>query len=99
MRGETGTGEDAVGYAEHEVTIYMANSDLFDFGAAQRDAAGGAASREPLAARMRPRALDDIVGQNHILGPGRLLRRAIEADRLGSINPVRATRKRQDHHR
>ncbi|HPU76257.1 MAG TPA: AAA family ATPase, partial [Bacillota bacterium] len=42
-------------------------------------------SREPLAARMRPRALDDIVGQNHVLGPGRLLRRAIEADRLGSI--------------
>jgi len=85
VRGETGTGEDAVGYAEYEVTIYMANSDLFDFGAAQRDAAGGAMSREPLAARMRPRALDDIVGQNHVLGPGRLLRRAIEADRLGSI--------------
>ena len=39
----------------------------------------------PLAARVRPRALEDIVGQDHILGPGKLLRRAIEADRLGSI--------------
>jgi putative ATPase len=42
-------------------------------------------SREaPLAARMRPRTLDEIVGQDHIVGPGRLLRRAIEADRLFS---------------
>jgi len=39
----------------------------------------------PLAARMRPRDLDDMFGQEHILGPGKLLRRAIEADRLGSI--------------
>jgi len=39
----------------------------------------------PLAARMRPRTLDEMVGQEHILGPGKLLRRAIEADRLGSI--------------
>jgi putative ATPase len=36
----------------------------------------------PLAARMRPRTLDEIVGQEHILGSGKLLRRAIEADRL-----------------
>src|SRR5512140_1764298 len=36
----------------------------------------------PLAARMRPRTVDEIIGQEHILGPGRLLRRAIEADRL-----------------
>jgi putative ATPase len=34
---------------------------------------------------MRPRALDEFVGQEHILGPGRLLRRAIQADRLSSI--------------
>jgi putative ATPase len=40
---------------------------------------------EPLAARMRPRTLDEYIGQEHILGPGRLLRRAIEADQLGSI--------------
>lgn len=39
----------------------------------------------PLAARMRPRTLDELVGQEHVVGPGRLLRRAIEADRLGSI--------------
>ena len=38
----------------------------------------------PLAARMRPLSLDEIVGQEHIVGPGKLLRRAIEADRLFS---------------
>ena len=43
------------------------------------------AARRPLAARMRPRTLEDIAGQDHILGPGKLLRRAIEADRLSSI--------------
>ena len=41
--------------------------------------------RRPLAARMRPRTLEDIVGQDHIIGKGKLLRRAIEADRLSSI--------------
>ena len=39
----------------------------------------------PLATRMRPRTLDEVVGQRHILGPGKLLRRAIEADRISSI--------------
>jgi putative ATPase len=39
----------------------------------------------PLAARMRPRTLEEFVGQEHILGPGKLLRRAIEADRLPSV--------------
>src|SRR5437588_2450202 len=39
----------------------------------------------PLAARMRPRTLDEFVGQAHILAPGKLLRRAIEADRLPSL--------------
>lgn len=38
----------------------------------------------PLAARMRPRTLDEFIGQEDILGPGKLLRRAIEADRLFS---------------
>ncbi|MFQ3620290.1 MAG: AAA family ATPase [Spirochaetales bacterium] len=42
-------------------------------------------SQEPLASRMRPRTLEEFVGQDHILGPGRLLRRAIQADRLTSI--------------
>lgn len=39
----------------------------------------------PLAARMRPRTLDEFIGQEHIVGPGRLLRRAIQADQLGSL--------------
>jgi len=38
----------------------------------------------PLAARMRPRTLDEFVGQEHIVGPGKLLRRAIESDKLFS---------------
>ena len=38
----------------------------------------------PLAARMRPRTLDEFVGQEDIIGEGRLLRRAVEADRLFS---------------
>jgi len=40
---------------------------------------------QPLAARMRPRDLNEFVGQSHILGPGQLLRRAIEADRIQSL--------------
>jgi len=40
---------------------------------------------QPLAARMRPRDLDEFVGQEHFLGPGKLLRRLLLADRLGSL--------------
>ena len=40
---------------------------------------------QPLAARMRPRDLSELAGQTHILGPGQLLRRAIEADRVQSL--------------
>jgi putative ATPase len=40
---------------------------------------------EPLAARMRPRSLDEVAGQQHILAPGKLLRRAIESDRFTSL--------------
>ncbi|SVB88996.1 uncharacterized protein METZ01_LOCUS241850, partial [marine metagenome] len=40
---------------------------------------------QPLAARMRPRTLSEYVGQSHILAPGKLLRRAIEADRIQSL--------------
>ncbi|OHD73384.1 MAG: AAA family ATPase [Spirochaetes bacterium RBG_13_68_11] len=40
---------------------------------------------QPLAARMRPRTVEEFVGQDHILGPGRLLRRAIQADQLSSL--------------
>jgi putative ATPase len=39
----------------------------------------------PLAARMRPRTIDEFVGQEHVMGPGRLLRRAIQADQLSSL--------------
>jgi len=39
----------------------------------------------PLAARMRPRSLEEYIGQSHILAPGQLLRRAIEADRIQSL--------------
>ncbi len=40
---------------------------------------------QPLAARMRPRTLEEYVGQEHILAPGRLLRRAVQADQLSSL--------------
>ena len=53
--------------------------DLFD------QEAPGEGRPQPLAARMRPRTLDEVVGQDRILGPGKLLRRAIEADRLNSV--------------
>ena len=42
-------------------------------------------NKEPLAARMRPRNLDEYIGQDHIVGKGRLLRRAIAADQLSSV--------------
>lgn len=45
---------------------------------------GNAAKHAPLAERMRPRTLDEFVGQRHIVGPGRLLRRAILTDTLQS---------------
>lgn len=43
------------------------------------------ASESPLADRMRPRSLDEFIGQDQIIGHGRLLRRAIQADQLSSI--------------
>jgi putative ATPase len=49
------------------------------------ESSGGDGVREPLAARMRPRSLDEFVGQEQIVGPGRALRRAIESDRLPSM--------------
>ena len=53
--------------------------DLFDHAMKER------ITREaPLAARMRPRMLEEFVGQEEIVGEGRLLRRAIEADKLFS---------------
>jgi len=46
---------------------------------------GASGARPPLAARMRPQTLAEIVGQDHMLGPGKLLRRAIESDRIASL--------------
>lgn len=43
------------------------------------------AGARPLADRMRPRGLDEYFGQQHILGPGKLLRRAVEADRFSAL--------------
>jgi putative ATPase len=43
------------------------------------------AAQAPLAARLRPHTLDDVIGQDHLLGPGRPLRALIEADRLSSV--------------
>ncbi|HUQ71488.1 MAG TPA: replication-associated recombination protein A, partial [Planctomycetaceae bacterium] len=40
---------------------------------------------KPLAARMRPQTLDDFAGQRHLLAPGQLLRRLLDADRIVSV--------------
>ncbi len=57
----------------------MAAEDLFSRAADER-----LSSRAPLAARLRPRTLDEIVGQQHLVGPGAPLRALVEADRLTS---------------
>ncbi|MBI5545335.1 MAG: AAA family ATPase, partial [Deltaproteobacteria bacterium] len=54
-------------------------TDLFAHAAA-RDL-----SNAPLAERVRPRSLGEVVGQEHLLGEGKLLRRAIESDRVPSL--------------
>jgi len=65
----------------------MAQEDLFNPAPLEpaRAEAPKPQRHAPLAARMRPRTLDEYVGQSHILGPGQLLRRAIEADRIQSL--------------
>ena len=71
----------------------MAQADLFNPNRPASDlpvGQGGAVSEPtrsaaPLAARMRPRRLSEYAGQTHILAPGQLLRRAIEADRIQSL--------------
>jgi len=63
----------------------MSANDLFASTAAAQPGQAGPPRHQPLAARMRPRNLDEFVGQAHILGPGQLLRRAIEADRIQSL--------------
>src|SRR5437588_9418491 len=56
-----------------------AQAHLFD------DPSKPSAELTPLAARMRPRSLDEILGQEHLLAPGRALRRALEADKVPSM--------------
>ncbi len=56
---------------------------------------GAAPASSPLAERMRPRTLDEFVGQEQLLGPGRPLRQAIEQDRLQSLDPVGTARHRE----
>ena len=56
------------------------NDDLFSAGLRER-----LERQAPLAARLRPKTLDDVVGQDHLLAPGRPLRRLIEADRISSL--------------
>jgi putative ATPase len=68
----------------------MARDDLFSMPSeaaapAEPPASERAFQHQPLAARMRPRDLGEYVGQTHVLGPGQLLRRAIEADRIQSL--------------
>jgi putative ATPase len=55
-------------------------SDLFGAAAAER-----LRETAPLAARLRPRTIDEVVGQPHLLGPDRPLRRLVEQDRLSSV--------------
>src|SRR3984957_17069780 len=68
----------------------MSRDDLFATPPVPESESGAAAESQParhmpLAARMRPQNLSEYVGQSHILGPGQLLRRAIEADRIQSL--------------
>src|SRR5438046_3241383 len=64
-------------------TVFFLVRDLFE---EQEEVDFVSASRAaPLATRMRPHSLEEFVGQEHILGPGKPLRRAIEADRLPSV--------------
>jgi putative ATPase len=66
----------------------MARDDLFadtSSAHAEPEPVSQRPAYQPLAARMRPRDLNDFVGQTHILAPGQLLRRAIEADRIQSL--------------
>src|SRR5438270_13990494 len=61
-------------------TIPASDEALFDLEPGAEDV-----SAQPLAARMRPRDLDEFLGQEHLVGDGTVLRRAIEAKRLPSM--------------
>jgi len=59
--------------------------DLFISESATGNAGGAISPNAPLAARFRPRTLEEYIGQEHLLAPGKPLRRLIEADRLASL--------------
>src|SRR5436309_104320 len=61
--------------------VFLRVHDLFE----EEEDVEAAANAAPLATRMRPRSLEEFVGQQHILASGKLLRRVIEADRLPSV--------------
>jgi putative ATPase len=61
----------------HQFVDYNLFMELFN--------ASSELSHQPLAYRMRPRILDEFIGQEHIIGKGKLLRRAIQTDQLSSI--------------
>jgi putative ATPase len=70
----------AARFSPTELTAKRCSMDLFD---ANRERL--LSQRAPLADRMRPRTLDELVGQEHLVGEGTLLRRAIEQDRISSL--------------
>src|SRR6266545_6962845 len=70
-------GARMAGHASHYISVRA--MDLFDH-ASEHDVSG-----KPLAERMRPRRLEDFAGQDHVLGPGSAIRRAIEADQVPSL--------------
>jgi putative ATPase len=79
-RGAARRGKSCLQFAPICANLCPATmDDLFP----ENPAAGSADA--PLATRMRPRTLDEYVGQGHLLGPGKLLRRAIEADLVSSL--------------
>ena len=66
--------------------------DLFDY---MRET--NKEKESPLASRMRPATLDEVVGQKHIIGKDKLLYRAIKADKLSSIDFLRTSGNRKDN--
>ncbi len=81
----------ALGKAGADCYVHrMSRDELFSNSPEPEPAKAGAVAERalphrPLAARMRPRDLSELAGQTHIVGPGQLLRRAIEAERVQSL--------------
>jgi putative ATPase len=78
-------GNFFVSGANSRYNVGVADADLFQSPKPSPNRQDAPERPAPLAARMRPRTLDDYAGQRHILSEGMLLRRAIEADRVQSV--------------